>query len=283
MSDLCSTLSQAVEKAAHAICKAELLIICSGAGMGVDSGLPDFRGTDGFWRAYPKAKALGLSFTQMADPVNFVQNPWLAWGLYGHRHNLYRHTSPHRGFDILKRWSESAPSGSLVFTSNVDGHFHKAGFSERRTLECHGSIRHLQCSAPCCNDIWPAPGLDIEVCEQNLRAEEPLPKCPHCGGVARPNILMFNDWNWHSSRCQQQTTRYESLLDDITPDQRVIVEIGADLAVPTVRMEAEDLASEGSTLIRINPRDPEVPHCNNISLPLGGLNALNLIDKRLHS
>jgi len=57
-----------VRNAAEAVNTAQALLITAGAGMGVDSGLPDFRGKDGFWRAYPIIAKLGLSFHQMANP-----------------------------------------------------------------------------------------------------------------------------------------------------------------------------------------------------------------------
>src|SRR5438093_10269086 len=88
--------------AAEAIRSAEALLIGAGAGMGVDSGLPDFRGDEGFWKAYPPFKKLGLSFVELANPNWFHSDPALAWGFYGHRRNLYRSTQPHQGFAILK-------------------------------------------------------------------------------------------------------------------------------------------------------------------------------------
>src|ERR1051326_3225512 len=77
------------------------LVITAGAGMGVDSGLPDFRGPEGFWKAYPAIAKLGLSFSQMADPSWFETDSALAWAFYGHRLNLYRRTIPHFGFQLL--------------------------------------------------------------------------------------------------------------------------------------------------------------------------------------
>ena len=52
--------------------------------MGVDSGLPDFRGDRGFWKAYPPYAKLGLHFAEMANPRWFDSDPELAWGFYGH-------------------------------------------------------------------------------------------------------------------------------------------------------------------------------------------------------
>src|SRR5436189_6030379 len=97
--------NEAVKVAAEAIADADALLITAGAGMGVDSGLPDFRGTEGFWRAYPAFAKLGLQFQQLANPAWFRRDPALAWGFYGHRLRLYRDSVPHEGFAILLRWA----------------------------------------------------------------------------------------------------------------------------------------------------------------------------------
>ena len=129
-----------LQQAAEAILSAKNIIITAGAGMGVDSGLPDFRGNQGFWRAYPPLN--GIPFEVMANPKKFEDNVRLAWGFYGHRLELYRKTVPHKGFSILQKWVQNKPF--FIYTSNVDGQFQKAGFSEDRIIEIHGSIHHLQ-------------------------------------------------------------------------------------------------------------------------------------------
>jgi NAD-dependent SIR2 family protein deacetylase len=83
-------LNEKLKRAAEAIRTADALLLCAGAGIGVDSGLPDFRGRQGFWRAYPTIAKLGLSFEEMAHPGWFAKEPSLAWAFYGHRLNLYR-------------------------------------------------------------------------------------------------------------------------------------------------------------------------------------------------
>src|SRR5262245_7520662 len=185
-----SEIDPAIQLAAEAICSADALLIGAGAGMGVDSGLPDFRGNEGFWNAYPPFKKLGLSFVKLANPYWFRQDPEQAWGFYGHRRNLYRATRPHAGFAIVRSWCERAPAGYFVFTSNVDGHFQKAGFAAERIVECHGSLEHLQCMRYCTPDIWPAPHEMIEIDNATFRARPTLPSCPRCGSLARPNVLL---------------------------------------------------------------------------------------------
>lgn len=69
-----------IESAIEAITVADALLITAGAGMGVDSGLPDFRGAEGFWSAYPPLARLGISFEEMANPGWLEKQADLAWG-----------------------------------------------------------------------------------------------------------------------------------------------------------------------------------------------------------
>src|SRR5437899_3318499 len=150
---------EVLNRAAEALASADALLIAAGAGMGVDSGLPDFRGDRGFWRAYPPYEKLGLNFVALANPRWFTTDPALAWGFYGHRMNLYRSTSPHHGFQILLKWARRMRHGAFVFTSNVDGHFQRSGFAADRVVESHGSSEWLQCTRHCTVAPLPADPL----------------------------------------------------------------------------------------------------------------------------
>ena len=57
--------NKSIKQAANLIYHAEAILVTAGAGLGVDSGLPDFRGKEGFWKAYPPLKEKGLSLPQM--------------------------------------------------------------------------------------------------------------------------------------------------------------------------------------------------------------------------
>jgi NAD-dependent SIR2 family protein deacetylase len=65
-----------LRRAADALRQADALLIGAGAGMGVDSGLPDFRGDAGFWKAYPPFR--GRAFAEMSNPYWFRSDPQLA-------------------------------------------------------------------------------------------------------------------------------------------------------------------------------------------------------------
>jgi NAD-dependent SIR2 family protein deacetylase len=272
----------ALDAAAQAIATADALLVATGAGMGVDSGLPDFRGNEGFWRAYPPLRRLGVSFVEMANPGWFERDPSLAWGFYGHRLQLYRATQPHAGFARLLAWGERLPAGYFVFTSNVDGQHQRAGFDANRVVECHGSIHHLQCTD--CTDeprIWDADQTEVTVDESTFRASPPLPGCPSCGALARPNVLMFGDWDWAPSRTAAQERRFEGWLRSLVGKRLVIVEIGAGSAVPTVRHTSERVAATlDGRLLRINPREPAVPR-GQIGIAAPAQDTLQAIHDRL--
>ena len=268
-------------RAAELIASADALVIGAGAGMGVDSGLPDFRGDKGFWRAYPPYQKLGLNFVAMANPRWFATDPELAWGFYGHRRNLYRATQPHDGFRILRDWAGRMKHGAFVFTSNVDNHFQRAGFDADRVVEVHGSGEWLQCLQNCGAGIVPAGPENVALDEETMRAAAPLPACPSCGGLARPNILMFGDWDWDDTRTTAQLHRLDAWVNSLGQGQLVIVECGAGTAVPTVRHFGERLAATGeASLLRINMREPAVPS-RQLGIAAGALEALRAIDAQL--
>jgi NAD-dependent SIR2 family protein deacetylase len=93
--------SKLIDFAEH-LKQADGLLITAGAGMGVDSGLPDFRGDQGFWKAYPPLKHLGKSFVDMATPELFYTNPKLAWGFMGYALMLTELSSRIKVFIYLK-------------------------------------------------------------------------------------------------------------------------------------------------------------------------------------
>jgi NAD-dependent SIR2 family protein deacetylase len=269
-----------LEHAAELIEQADALIIAAGAGMGVDSGMPDFRGQKGFWAAYPALAAAGIVFTSIANPKGFVKDARLAWGFYGHRLSLYRQTVPHAGFGILKRWANAMPLGATVFTSNVDGQFQKAGFDPKQIHECHGSLHYLQCIKPCTDAIWSAQDIEPTVDMDRCHITSTIPLCPECHGLARPNVMMFNDWDWLSSRTNKQSQQQEAWLQQT--HRPVVIELGAGTAIPSVRHFSQRILTEFSgRLIRINPREWQVPTPLDIGVPLGALSGLQAIDALL--
>ncbi len=268
----------AITQAARLIKDADGLLITAGAGMGVDSGLPDFRGNEGFWRAYPALAKSGLAFTAIVNPQAFISNPKQAWGFYGHRLAFYRKTIPHEGFGILQAMAKVMPHNAFVVTSNVDGQFQKAGFSSNAIYEIHGSIHYLQCATPCCYRHWLA--KEIEPLTDDERCEwigNQMPRCPYCREISRPNILMFEDMTWEAGRSSLQKINWQVWMNRV--ERPVIIELGAGLQIPTIRHIGEN---QGAPLIRINPTHFQLREEGaGVSIPMGAKAALMAIAKEL--
>lgn len=147
------------KQAAQLIKDADAILITAGAGMGVGSGLGTFRGqAAGVWPPLEKRK---LRFEEMSCPSRFQKDdkygPQLAWAFWKWRYCAYTQNEPHAGYKILKKWADTKKS-CFVFTSNIDGHFERAGF-EGKVEECHGTVTHLQClqenkNCPKKKEIW---------------------------------------------------------------------------------------------------------------------------------
>lgn len=279
-------ITDAISRAAAAVLAARRqgggVVIGAGAGMGVDSGLPDFRGPEGFWKAYPPYRHLGLDFTDLANPRWFARDPAFAWGFYGHRLHLYRSTVPHAGYAVLRQLCDVV-GDHAVYTSNVDGAFEKAGFAADRVVAIHGSIHRLQCTQAD-HGCWSADAVDVDIDPDTFRARGVLPTCPTCGAVARPNILMFGDSGFASGPTDDAEHRFSARLDGFAAAApHVIIECGAGTHIPSIRVMSDDLLHRfpHATLVRINVREPfadvdAVAH-RTIGIPLGAKAALQAL------
>ena len=254
-----------LERAARTVAVADVVVVTAGAGLGVDSDLPDFRGAEGFWRAYPPYRGLGVAFHELASPEAFRADARLAWGFYAHRRRLYADAPLHAGHKVLARLTADAPHAGLAITSNVDGLLQRAGIEP--VWEVHGRIRVDQCARDCGEPVWQAV-LTPQVDPTTMRAVGALPSCAGCGGPARPNVLLFGgDVVWDATRSDAQQAAVVELLDQVVGDDVVVLEVGAGTALPTLRRIGASLQhSHGATLVRVNRDEPE----GDGALPLRG-------------
>ncbi len=207
----------------------------------------------------------------------FEQNPKMAWAFYGHRLKLYKQTTPHDGFNLLLELVKSKNNNYFIYTSNVDGQFQKAGFSEDKIYECHGSIHYSQCIHNSTKSIWE--NIDELSIDMDKFEATNLPICKECGCVTRPNVLMFYDYFFNDSRINDQYERYERWLRKNMNSNIAIIELGAGVAIPTIRKYGEYMAKKFNKikLIRINPLDDGIKPQYGYSLKMGALEGLQTI------
>lgn len=285
-------------RVAEAMRACDALIIMAGAGMGVDSGLPDFRGTTGLWTD----REVAMTYDEMSDDKWFFEDPAFAWGINYTQLNMYRTTEPHTGFAILLRLIAELGKPYWVFTSNIDCQFQKAGFPNDLVVACHGDLLHLQCTNGSCrglkedrsDEVWSAdcipPGLLDGIDPGTLKFRDPSIldeayfRCPHCNELARPSVWFCHDRNHTPERASvARRYTYNDWVSDMQKEGKrvVVVECGGGLTIPSVRVEAEDTveaSGEGSLLVRINPSDCKVPAERAVGLPFGAREGIERVD-----
>jgi NAD-dependent deacetylase len=150
------------------------VLVITGAGVSAESGIPTFRGKDGYWR--------NLDPMTLATPEAFENNPELVWEWYRERRQRIRKAQPnpaHRAIVDLAQRSRDF----LLVTQNVDDLHARAGLSPERMVQIHGNIFVTRCSR--CDFSQREDAL-----EQN---DEEIPKCPHCAALMRPGVIWFGE------------------------------------------------------------------------------------------
>jgi len=296
-----------IDKIAELILSCVSILFTSGAGMSVSSGLGTFRGsTADVWP--PLLQEPKLDYTDICNPIwfrkeqgNSIKHDTANFGyaFWVYQYNIFTTTAPHHGYLIAKQWSQlNHIKFSFSFTSNIDGHWRKAGWDDSSILECHGSIDYMQCVTNCCDSVWATYDLlKLNIDSQTNCVIDPLPSCPHCNRLARPNILMFDDRHYAGERYNEQIDRYEQFKLDIleTKSKLLIIELGAGTTIPSVRNESEIVFNNKkwiSHLVRINPLaehsiiDERYKNKTNrytLELTMDALTAMTLIDQALNN
>jgi NAD-dependent SIR2 family protein deacetylase len=275
-----------VRLAAGALSCATALVVTTGGVLAAESGIADLRDADAFGAAFPALRALGLSYADVYTPRLFKKekDARLAWGFHAERRHTYRSTAPHALLTTIGAWANAMKDGAFALTSNADGHLHRAYFRADRVLELSGNAEWLQCVKSCGAPPFPGGLIDIAIDPATSRARPPLPKCPQCDGLARPNVMLLRDEKWDSLRAVEQEDRLNEWLADVRAARGrklIVVECGVDASSKTMRTKGERIAAAmEATLVRIHPCDARAPR-GHVGVELGVGEAIEAIDREL--
>ncbi|CAD5113111.1 unnamed protein product [Dimorphilus gyrociliatus] len=249
--------------------QSQVVFIGAGAGISADSGLDLFRTPKDFWNFYPQLKPWNYYVPEMSNYNLFTKNPSLCWGYYAHRYTMYSSTEPHSGFNYLREICLLKNNNFFIYTTNIDGHFFKAGFDENKIYEPNGNIGFLQyLNKKDGDDVWPFDHLNIPKYElSTLLACEPYPVGLNMM-PARPNIVLYEENNFSLKRVSQQKNKFEEYIDLVKQDDKItILEIGASGSLnghtKPVRLITEQLVKTFKNrvkIVRINLDEYEVPN-----------------------
>lgn len=200
---------------------AKRVAVLTGAGISAESGIPTFREAQtGLWAQYDPQ--------QLATPAAFRRDPQLVWDWYVWRRKLIARAGPNPGHIALVEMEKHIPHFTLI-TQNVDGLHRQAG--SQRVLELHGNIQRNKC-------------LDEGHVVDSQDDERRPPRCPHCGGLLRPDVVWFGE-NLPREAIEDAWQAAERCQVFFSIGTSALVQPAASL--PLVAQRA------GATLVEINP------------------------------
>jgi NAD-dependent deacetylase len=164
------------------ICMINRVLVITGAGVSAESGIPTFRGRDGYWRNLDPAK--------LATPDAFVRDPELVWEWYRERRQCIRSAQPNPAHKAIAKLTQHAHE-FLLITQNVDDLHARAGLPKEKIVQIHGDIFVTRCSRCdfCQNERAPLFGSGATA----EKGEKKIPKCPECGALMRPGVVWFGE------------------------------------------------------------------------------------------
>jgi NAD-dependent deacetylase len=221
----------------------ERLTVLTGAGISAESGIPTFRGPEGFW-------TVGSAVYQpqeMATLAMFRKDPEAVWAWYLYRMGICRQAAPNRGHSALKGMETLLGDRFALVTQNVDNLHRRAGSTPARMHEIHGNIFKVRCGAGCTPALLSLPpAVAPKAPGEALTAEEAdRLHCDHCGGWLRPHVLWFDE-------CYDEAYfHYETVLD-LSRRTDLLLIVGTSGATNLPAQVAMTVARRGGTLIDIN-------------------------------
>ena len=180
------------------------ITVLTGAGISAESGIPTFRGEEGYWTVGSSE----YTAQEMATYRMFRQNPEEVWSWYLYRMEICRQAAPNAGHVALKEMEDLVNDRFALVTQNVDGLHLQAGSSVERTYQIHGNIFQMRCAEDCSEALFPIPS-DLYGKKKGDGfgdAEDKLLRCPRCSGLTRPHVL------WFDEAYNEMYYRYQSAL-----------------------------------------------------------------------
>ena len=202
------------------------VVVLTGAGVSAESGIPTFRGKNGYWRNLDPAK--------LATPEAFANDPKLVWEWYRERRQRIRNAQPNAAHEAIAKLAQHAHEFLLV-TQNVDDLHVRAGSLKDKMVQIHGDIFITRCS-------------QCHFSRSDYEHEIDLPKCPECNALMRPGVVWFGE-----QLASSEIGRVENYLDR-GPCDFVIV-AGTTATFGYIIDWALRACTNRSELIEVNPNE----------------------------
>lgn len=230
--------------------------VFTGAGVSTESGIPDYRGPNGVWAR----QAIPHIDTIRTDDAARIEH----WRDRRRRYPEMLARAPNAGHEAIAEF-EAAGRLLAVITQNIDGLHQKAGNSDDRVIELHGSTHVIRCTQ--CGRTYS--GTEIQ---RRLEAGESDPRCPVCGGVLRTGTVLFGE------ALPERALRIAHAVAQATD---LMLVVGSSLVVnPAARLPviAKD---SGARLVIINQSPTPIDDRADIRVEAGAGDTLSGIAERV--
>jgi len=186
------------------------ITVLTGAGISSESGIPTFRGKDGYWTVRSKE----YHPEEMATFRMFKMSPYEVWQWYLYRKTVCAQAKPNLGHRAIVELEKIFQDRFVLITQNVDGLHLRAGNTADRTYQIHGNLSFMRCSDECSGLIIPVP-KEIPFKDKTdplTETEKKLLVCRQCGAISRPHVLWFDEcydekfFRFHSSLQKAEKT-----------------------------------------------------------------------------
>ena len=215
----------------------------TGAGISAESGIPTFRGPEGYWSVGSR----NYHPQEMATFAMFQQHPDEVWKWYLYRLSVCRNAKPNPGHLALVELEKILGDQFTLITQNVDNLHLRAGNSPDRTLQIHGNVNFMRCTRECQGKIYPLPqNLFPREKDQDLSDDDrQILSCPDCEARTRPHVL------WFDETYDEHYFRFESALK-AADKTRVLVIAGTSGSTNLPNLVANTVYQNNGTIIDIN-------------------------------
>jgi len=228
----------------HHLSQKSRITALTGAGISAESGIPTFRGSEGYWTVGSRA----YHPQEMATRAMFHRRPEDVWQWYLHRATVCHRATPNPGHKAIAAMENLFGDRFTLITQNVDGLHQRAGSQAHQTYPIHGNIFQVRCAAACRPELEPLP-MDLvgRAKERSLTAaERALLTCRHCGEWLRPHVL------WFDETYNETYFRFHSSLAAAAQTGLLLI-VGTSGATNLPNQVAWTVLQNGGTIIDINP------------------------------
>lgn len=248
----------AIEHIARQLARSRRVLFITGAGISADSGLPTYRGVGGLYN--DEATEDGLPIETALSGAVFSVRPDITWKYLAQIAHNCRGAQPNPAHRAIASLEQKIP-GTFVFTQNVDGLHRKAGSTN--LIEIHGNLQTLIC--PQCNFMETV---------DDLSGRDLPPRCPKCGSVLRPNVVLFGE-----ALPEAAMARF---IDTLEEGLDMVFTIGTSAVFPYISEPIVWAAQAGIPTVEINPVHTRLTPHVEYHLPLGAAEAMTVIMARLY-